>query len=120
MDGRWCNPKVKLDVGFGGWSSVDFGVVVDEREVLPLFLGAWFHQRFHSGTLCPIPAQVCIIWFRIRPQFFPFCSMRPPIFLSEESHSSSSVRTLRHFPSPDQVSYTVLDKIPSLLEPNAT
>lgn len=43
---RWGrNLKVTLDVGFCGWSPVDFGVMVDEGEILALFLGIITHFK---------------------------------------------------------------------------
>jgi hypothetical protein len=56
MDSRWCNPKVKLDIRFGGWSPADLGVVVDEGKVLSLFLGILFHRLFCHRAVCLKPA----------------------------------------------------------------
>ena len=39
MDGWRRDLEVALHVGFGGWSSVDPGVGVDEGEILALFFG---------------------------------------------------------------------------------
>src|SRR4051794_39352061 len=32
----WCHAEKPLEIRLGGWRTVNLGVVVDEREVLPL------------------------------------------------------------------------------------
>ncbi len=39
MDGWRCDLEMALHVGFGGWSSVDAGVGIDEGKILALFFG---------------------------------------------------------------------------------
>ena len=48
VDRRGRHPKVALHVGFSGWDAVDFGVIVDERQVLALRRSV---VAFHVGIV---------------------------------------------------------------------
>jgi hypothetical protein len=37
MDGRWADAEVPLQIGFGGRSTEDAGIGMDEGEILALF-----------------------------------------------------------------------------------
>jgi hypothetical protein len=37
VDGGWCDLEELLEIGFGGWSSIQQGVRGDERQILPCF-----------------------------------------------------------------------------------
>ena len=50
MDGWRGDLEVLLHVGFGGWSSVDAGIGMDEGEVLALFFGETGLTREVTGT----------------------------------------------------------------------
>ena len=46
MDRRWADTEMTLQIGFGGGTTEDAGISVDEGEVLALLGGeVWFWDR---------------------------------------------------------------------------
>ena len=54
VNGWWTHAKVSLHVGFGGRTAVDPAVVMNEREILPLFMREGFCR--HEGS---VPFSIC-------------------------------------------------------------
>ncbi len=61
MDRRRRDLEVTLHVGFSRGNAVDFGVVVDESEVLPLAFGVGLvHARIVHGHCLSV--NVSVVW----------------------------------------------------------
>lgn len=54
VHGRWAHPKVSLHVGLGGRPAVDLAVVVNEDEILSLFVREGFCR--YKGS---VPFSIC-------------------------------------------------------------
>jgi hypothetical protein len=49
VDSGWRDPEESLEIGFGGWSSIQQGVRGDERQILPLVFGESWRRATGPG-----------------------------------------------------------------------